>query len=106
MRHVSISIVIAVACASACGPSDPGAGSETDGGAPIADGGAQRCTEGDRRCAGGQYQTCVEGAYQNQERCEHLCADDLGCIDCDPALGNACSGSDVVRCNADGSYGT
>ena len=35
--------------------------------------------------------------------CTTFCTQALGCVDCDPNGGNACSGSDVVACNADGS---
>jgi hypothetical protein len=63
------------------------------------------CTGNATRCNGLTYQTCVGGTFQDSQTCTTACSPTLGCAQCDPAAGNTCNGSDVVTCNADGTYG-
>jgi len=67
---------------------------------------APACTGSETRCSGTTYEVCSDGAFVVQETCGGVCVVDVGCRQCDPAAGNACSGNDVVTCNADGTLGT
>src|SRR5690349_23416797 len=86
-------IVIALA---ACG------GPSRDNPQPDAEG----CSPGDPpQCSDRAYQTCECGEYVTQEVCPTACSPTMGCVECNPALGNACNCNDVVSCKADGSFG-
>ncbi len=88
----------------ACGPSS---GDDADGGPGDIDAGTgDPCTEGTTRCAGQTFQTCVDGFYENQQACPLVCDDALGCVACDPDLGNVCQGDDIHQCNGDGTIGS
>jgi hypothetical protein len=65
------------------------------------------CTGDETRCVNNAYQVCDDGNFVTEETCPEACSVTLGgCAECDPASGNACSGDDVVTCNADGTFGT
>ena len=83
----------------ACSPTVRGGGNNTDGGGDT-------CTGTATRCLGTAYQTCQSGIFVTQESCPLGCAASLGCVQCDPTMGNACNGNNVVTCNADGSFGS
>ncbi|HEU0033164.1 MAG TPA: hypothetical protein VFQ53_21170 [Kofleriaceae bacterium] len=72
---------------------------------PQSPDGGDSCSASQTRCVGQSYQVCRDGVFTTDATCPSLCVEDVGCKDCDPALGNACSGSNVVACNADGTYG-
>jgi hypothetical protein len=84
----------------ACGP----ATNTNPGGvdAPI----GSACSGSETRCLGAEFQTCQGGAFSTTQTCTSACDPVSGCRDCDPAAGNACSGNNVVTCNADGSFGS
>ena len=48
---------------------------------------------------------CVDGVFETQEQCPILCHAALGCVTCNPDLGNTCVGDEVHSCNSDGSLG-
>jgi hypothetical protein len=62
---------------------------------------------GGTRCSGKVFQECKNGNWSDVEQCggADVCADNLGCVACNPAFGNVCQGNDVVMCNADGTIG-
>jgi hypothetical protein len=71
------------------------------------DGGAA-CAVGTRRCLGIVFSECRGGDWQEVARCDapKSCSDELGCVDCDPALGTTCKDGDVFGCNPDGTIGS
>ncbi len=76
-----------------------------DASAPDAPSG-DPCTGDVTRCSAGDWQKCVGGVFQTSDTCSATCSANLGCVACDPTVGAAtCAGSDVVACNADGSFG-
>ena len=107
MRHlVSLSFLVLSAALVACGPGvNPNAGG--DGGVGGVDGGTGGpCTGNQTTCAGNQYETCQNGTFVPTQTCTSACSPTLGCVDCDPAAGNACNGNSVVACNSDGTFGS
>jgi len=68
--------------------------------------GGDSCSGSAARCNGNTYQTCVGGMFVDGQTCMLACSATLGCAQCDPAAGNACSGNTVVACNADGTFGS
>ncbi len=90
----------------ACGPSssaNPDAGTGPGG----IDGAADPCTGSQTRCVGNLYQQCVDGTFQDVERCDasQVCTVELGCADCDPNFSTYCVGDQVHACNPDGTNG-
>ncbi len=62
--------------------------------------------EGRTRCLeGGMFQSCEQGLWYDADQCNAVCSIELGCVDCDPLLGRACVGDNVVTCTADGRFG-
>jgi len=90
---------LAIALVAACSPATHN-DTPTDAPGMVGD----PCSANDTRCVGTTYQTCVGGQYANAQNCANACTT-AGCVDCDPAAGNTCSGNAVVACNADGSFG-
>jgi hypothetical protein len=90
-------LLLVVIWSTACSPTHRDSGT---------DAGGDSCTGSETRCEGNSYQVCDGGVFTTQSTCPNSCAPNLGCVDCDPAAGNACNGNDVVTCNSDGSYGT
>ncbi|HUU00347.1 MAG TPA: hypothetical protein VM425_02800 [Myxococcota bacterium] len=94
-----------------CGQWDDGCGVQLEcGTCTEGDCGADgkcSCTEGHKRCQGASYQECQAGTFNELQHCgdQQACLVDLGCVDCDPAAGNVCSGGDVHACNPDGTVG-
>jgi len=81
----------------ACGPS-VGGHEDDETGVP--------CTGDETRCDGNLFEVCDGDTYQIEEACEQACSPTLGCAECDPAQGTACSGdTTVVSCNPDGTLG-
>lgn len=107
MRSISSTGVLAALFSlslMACGPSS---GDDADGGPGDIDAGTgDPCTEGTTRCVGQTFQTCVDGFYQNQQACPLVCDDALGCVACDPDMGNVCQGDEIHQCNGDGTIGS
>ncbi len=85
-----------------CGLALAACGASTD--ASTVDGG-DTCSGTESRCQGQTFQSCVGGAFVDQDTCSFACNDATGCTDCDPAAGDACNGNDIVTCNPDGSFG-
>ena len=101
MRAPRLALLALLLVFPACGPSVEGGGDD-DGG----DDDPSTCSGDEQRCVGNQLQGCsADGAWEVLETCATACNADLGCVDCDPAGGNACNGNDVVSCNSDGSFG-
>ena len=85
----------------ACGPANSGDDDDDDAGT------GETCTGSGTRCVGTQYQTCERGEWTVTQSCTNSCSVALGgCVDCDPAAGNACNGNTVTSCTADGQFGT
>lgn len=98
MTRVGVACALAVVVA-ACGPS---ATTTPDGGAPN-----DPCVGVVTRCWGATYQQCVEGRFQDVATCQAplVCAQGVGCAECDPAWNGACVGNDAYVCNDDGTLG-
>ncbi len=98
------SILALSACSSSDGNAD---GGDEDGfvGADLAN---MPCEPGQTRCEGMSYHECVDGYFVWTESCAdpQICAQDYGCVDCNPAAGKRCWDGDVYACNADGSLGS
>lgn len=93
-------IVVSALYVLGCGPSATMGG---DGGVGPMD----PCVGQVSRCWGSTYQVCVDGQFQDQATCmgAQVCAQDLGCVACDPAWNETCVGDDAYVCNDDGSLG-
>lgn len=89
-RIVAPAATIALLLATGCGPS-------TSLGDP--------CTGEASRCNGSTYQLCQNDVFVTVQECDGQCVEGFGCGDCNPAVATACSGNDVVECNADGTLG-
>jgi hypothetical protein len=88
----------------ACGPGAPSHNNNNPDAATQA--GGPCSTEGATQCAGGnEFETCTNGTWTVTQTCPNACDDTRGCEDCDPGLGNACNGGNVVACNSDGTFG-
>jgi hypothetical protein len=92
-------LVSLIVAAAACGPGSPA------NHGPDADPADNTCSGNETRCLANDYQQCDGSHFQSKQMCATSCSPTLGCVDCDPAAGNACSGQAVVSCNADGSFG-
>ncbi len=88
----------------ACGAKHTGDGPDAPGGDAL---GGEPCTGDATQCVDSTFQKCVDGVFQTSATCSNACVPSLGgCVDCDPSAGSsACSGSDIVACNPDGSFG-
>jgi hypothetical protein len=96
-------IVLVAIAVTLAGCAEDGFTTGADGGGG-ADSGAG-CVEGVRRCVGTVFSECQKGAWQEVERCNASCTDDLGCVDCDPAMPTTCKDGDVHGCDKDGTIG-
>jgi len=82
----------------ACGPSNRnGDDTGTDAPGPV-------CTDGDHRCASSTFQVCVGGQWSTQEECTAVCAEGLGCVQCQPGE-SVCDGGNVHSCDSNGNLG-
>jgi hypothetical protein len=87
----------------ACGPGAPSHHNNPDANGMV---GGPCSQEGATQCAGGnEFETCMSGTWTVTQTCPNACDDMRGCVDCNPALGNACNMGNVVACNTDGSFG-
>ncbi len=88
----------------ACATGDPGSDLDPDRFTEEA------CAEPDAvRCLGGvRHQSCQDWLWYDEETCQagSVCAEGLGCVDCNPFEGPTCVGDDVWTCGDDGSLGT
>lgn len=89
-RALGLALALGMSVSAACGPSS------TAGDA---------CNGLTSRCNGGAYQVCQNDVFVTEQQCGGQCVEGFGCGDCNPAVGTACSGNDVVECNADGTLG-
>jgi hypothetical protein len=64
-------------------------------------------TSGALRCEGLVQKTCLHGRWRVKHAClaDQVCDQNLGCVQCAPALPTACQGDTIRTCNPDGSYG-
>ncbi len=89
----------------ACGS---GSNSDTDGGTNNHDGNAgDPCEAGQTRCDRQSYQECKDGLFTQTTVCQAptVCAQDLGCVQCNPKVATTCVGNQVHECNSDGTIG-
>jgi hypothetical protein len=87
---------------SACGPSPRPRGTGDD------DLGGDMCGAGQpNRCVFNQLQACINDRYQPVATCsaKEVCTPELGCAECDPALGTTCVGDSVFTCLPNGQVG-
>lgn len=86
----------------ACGGSSK---QNTDGGQDGSTG--DPCQPGQTRCDRQSYQDCIDGLFAETTRCTdpEVCAQDLGCVDCNPGLATVCVGDEVHACQADATIG-
>ena len=99
MRRLLLLLIAPLALA-ACPSHEEGVGLD-----PIRFTDVECAPTGTTRCLEGMFQTCEEGYWYNRELCGSVCSLDLGCVACEPLMGRACDGDNVVGCNSDGSLG-
>lgn len=92
-------IVLAIAL-SACGPSSRTTGDDD----PMIDAPDTACENNQHRCNASTYEVCSNGAWITQEECAAVCADGIGCVQCQPNT-NICQDGNVHACDATGNVG-
>ncbi len=99
--RIGLGLMLAAVAFLGCGGSDK----KTDGGPDGSSG--DPCQPGQTRCDRLSYQECVDGLFTETTRCADpkVCAQDLGCVDCNPGLATVCVGDEVHACLADATIG-